>query len=109
MTPVPVRILPRPPGVQSYDTAAVDPVCGRPVARAESRWQSEYADVMYRFCSQVCMDRFTEQPDIFTAQPGRGQVAEKDRALRSNEHEGELAPDAAAVIPRTPPAADPGG
>jgi hypothetical protein len=55
------------------------------------------------------LDRFIEQPDIFTAQPGRGLVAERDRALRGEKHEGELKPDAAAVVPSPPPVPDPGG
>ena len=96
-------------GMQGYDVARLDPVCGREVKQANPRLESEYADVLYRFCSQQCLDRFTEQPDIFTAQPGRGLVAGDDRALRDDDHEGQLAPDAAAVVPVDPPAADPGG
>jgi hypothetical protein len=38
-----------------------------------------------------------------------GNVAEDDRALRDDELEGQLSPEAAAVVPHTPPAADPGG
>jgi YHS domain-containing protein len=87
----------------------MDPVCGRSVMAGDPRLQSEYADVVYRFCSQTCMDRFVEQPDIFTTQSGNGRIAHADRALRDDEHEGELAPDAAAVIPHSPPPADPGG
>ena len=92
--------------MQRYEVTVVDPVCGRPVQN--DQLQAEYADVMYRFCSQACLDRFNEQPDIFTAQPGRGNVADHDRALRDDAHAGELAPDAAAVVPHQPPAADPG-
>ena len=86
-----------------------DPVCGRPVDRRDTRLQTEYADVVYQFCSQTCLDRFIEQPDIFTAEPGRGQVAERDRALRGQQHEGELRPGAAAIVPSPPPEPDPGG
>ena len=100
----------RPPlGVHAKEPVPHDPVCGRPVERRDTRLQSEYADVIYQFCSQTCLDRFIEQPDIFTAQPGRGLVAERDRALRGEEHEGELKPDAAAVVPSAPPVPDPGG
>ena len=95
--------------VHDYDTTARDPVCGKSVTHSDGRLTSEYADVMYSFCSQLCMDRFIEQPDIFTAQAGRGQVAERDRALRPDEPERALDPSAAAVIPTAPPAADPGG
>lgn len=77
--------------------SALDPVCGREVDREDPRLQSEYADVVYQFCSQQCMDRFIEQPDIFTADPGRGRVAENDRALRDDAHEGDLAPDARPI------------
>jgi hypothetical protein len=55
------------------------------------------------------MQRFIEQPDIFTATAGRGNVATDDRALRPEQLEGALDPRAAAVVPNEPPAADPGG
>jgi len=95
--------------MQGSHTARRDPVCGRALEQDDPRLESEYADVLYHFCSQQCLDRFTEQPDIFTAEPGRGEVAEYDRALRDDAHQGELDPDAAATIPATPPAPDPGG
>lgn len=94
--------------MQGYDVATRDPVCGQLVQQPDERLVSEYADVLYHFCSQKCLQRFLEQPDIFTAQPGKGAVAEDDRALRDDDREGQLAPDAAAVVPHTPPAADPG-
>ena len=95
--------------MHDYDRPSRDPVCGRLIGQADERLRSEYADVVYSFCSQQCMNRFNEQPDIFTAEPGRGEVAERDRGLRGEEHEGELAPGAAAVIPSPPPMPDPGG
>ena len=94
--------------MRDSEVAPRDPVCGRETGRAVV-FEAEYADVLYHFCSQLCMDRFREQPDIFTADPGRGLVASDDRALRDDDHEGELAPDAAAVVPEEPPAPDPGG
>jgi YHS domain-containing protein len=94
--------------MHGYDVATRDPVCGRDAKQAGPNLQTEYADVIYRFCSQTCMDRFIEQPDIFTAEPGRGLAASADRALRDDDHEGELSPEARAVIPQAPPAADPG-
>ena len=96
--------------MQSYERPSRDPVCGRQVDTTNPALRSEYADVVYTFCSQECMRRFVEQPDIFTAEPGRGNVAERDRGLRDDALVGgELKPEAAAVIPSTPPAADPGG
>ena len=95
-------------GMQAYDIATRDPVCGQQIATPDPALQSEYADVLYRFCSQQCRDRFIEQPDIFTAQPGKGNVATDDRALRDDDHEGQLSPDAQAVVPHEPPAPDPG-
>src|SRR5579884_641730 len=65
-----------------------DPVCGRELGSSPSPYRTEYADVTYQFCSSSCLQRFVEQPDIFTAQPGRGQVAERDRALRPETHTG---------------------
>jgi len=95
--------------MQRYELAARDPVCGRAIQQADEQLQTEYADVLYHFCSAQCLQRFLEQSDIFTAEAGKGNVAEDDRALRDDELEGQLAPDAAAVVPHTPPAADPGG
>jgi YHS domain-containing protein len=105
----PVRILLSAAGMQRYDVATQDPVCGKPVEQQLPELRTEYADIIYYFCSRQCLDRFIEQPDIFTAQPGKGNVAEDDRALRNDDHEGQLAPDAAARVPHEPPAADPGG
>ena len=96
--------------MQDYERPSRDPVCGRQLDHADPELRTEYADIMYSFCSEHCMKRFLEQPDIFTAEPGRGNVAEKDRGQRSDDLVGgELKPGAAAVIPTTPPAADPGG
>ena len=94
--------------MQKYERPSRDPVCGRQVDQTDPRLRTEYADVLYSFCSRECMQRFIEQPDIFTATPGKGNVAEDDRALRDDDREGQLAPDAAAVVPHTAPAADPG-
>jgi YHS domain-containing protein len=96
--------------MQEYERRSRDPVCGRQVDVANPQLRTEYADVLYSFCSQQCMTRFLEQPDIFTAEPGRGNVAERDRGQRNDDLVGgELRPEAAAVVPTTPPAADPGG
>ena len=95
--------------MQRYEVATRDPVCGKTIEHQVADLRTEYADVMYSFCSGQCMERFLEQPDIFTATPGKGNVAEDDRALRDDDREGQLAPDAAASVPHEPPAPDPGG
>src|SRR6185437_3656133 len=63
--------------MQEYDTPNRDPVCGTQIDHVDPKLRTEYADVLYSFCSQRCMQRFLEQPDIFTAEPGRGNVAER--------------------------------
>jgi YHS domain-containing protein len=85
------------------ETPPRDPVCGRPVERPDERLRSQYADTVYVFCSQACRDRFDEQPDIFTAQAGRGQVAERDRAQRTDDARGELVPGQPARLSNSPP------
>ncbi|MBV9174731.1 MAG: YHS domain-containing protein [Chloroflexi bacterium] len=87
---------------------ARDPVCGREVAQLDASLTSEYADETYVFCSQTCRDRFDEQPDIFTGQPGRGEVAERDRAQRTDDHRGELQPGQRARLTNSPPTPGPG-
>jgi len=99
----------RAPDMQEYERPSRDPVCGRQVDHADPRLRTEYADVLYSFCSHECMQRFVEQPDIFTGDPGRVNVAERDRGQRDDALVGgELRPEAAAVVPHTPPAPDPG-
>lgn len=85
-----------------------DPVCGKPVEQGNEQLRSEYADAEYRFCSQTCMDRFTEEPDIYTTRAGLGQVAERDRAQRPDDHVGELKPDQKVRLDTSLPAPDPG-
>ena len=81
----------------------IDPVCGRTLESDSDGLSTEYADVTYAYCSQECMTRFTEQPDIFTAQPGRGQVADNDRALRDDADKGQLIPGQPARLTNSPP------
>ena len=85
-----------------------DPVCGQLITAAGDQFQSEYADVVYRFCSRDCMDRFEEQPDIFTVKPGLGQQAEHDRAQRADDQQGEVQPRQPVRLDSNLPAADPG-
>jgi YHS domain-containing protein len=80
-----------------------DPVCGRELQGSDPRLRSQYADVTYEFCSQECRARFDEQPDIFTAQPGRGEAAERDRAQRQDDDRSELAPGQPARLSNSPP------
>lgn len=95
--------------VQEQQLASRDPVCGTRVDTANGRLRSEYADVEYVFCSQTCMDRFIEQPDIYTIRPGLGEVAGRDRAQREDDdHQGELIPGQSVGLDTSPPAPDPG-
>ena len=73
--------------------------------------RTEYADVEYTFCSQACMDRFTEDADIYTNKAGLGQLEDRDRALRNDAHKGELtaAQKVGLDTSASPPAPDPGG
>ena len=96
------------PNAGAATRSPVDPVCGMAVPGTDPGLQTEYADVTYHFCSRGCMDRFHEQPDIFTAQPGKGRVANDDRALRDDEHEGALAPGTPARLSNPAPDAGPG-
>ena len=59
-----------------------DPVCGSPVRRSRRTPSAEYAGITYFFCSQECLERFTEDPDIFTSGVPMGGVATHDRASR---------------------------
>jgi YHS domain-containing protein len=97
------------PAMQGDNSSPRDPVCGQTVAQSGRPLQSEYADVTYQFCSRTCMDRFLEQPDIFTNQPGLGRVAQDDRALRDDEHIGEVDKGRQVRLDGSAPAADPGG
>jgi YHS domain-containing protein len=117
-----VRGLRRPVGVQdphlgpiapaaaapAAATTMRDPVCGRQVDQPDPTLRSQYADQTYVFCSPACRDRFDEQPDIFTASPGRGQVAERDRAQRTDDDRGELQPGQPARLSNSPPTPGPG-
>ena len=95
--------------MQGHNKSPRDPVCGQLVGQIDRRFQSEYADITYQFCSPACMDRFLETPDIFTANPGLGQVAQDDRALRDDAHIGEVDKRRQVRLDSSVPAADPGG
>ena len=71
-------------------SGARDPVCGTTVRRSRRTLSGEYAGITYFFCSQECLERFTEDPDIFTAGVPMGGVATHDRASRpASEYAGK--------------------
>ena len=59
----------------------LDPVCGKRVAESRNKNSVEYADQTYYFCSPGCLERFDAQPDLFTAGPGEGNLADRDRGV----------------------------
>lgn len=56
---------------------AVDPVCGMAVS-SPTMEQHEYAGTTYAFCSAECKTRFVEEPDMYTGDPGMGELANRD-------------------------------
>jgi YHS domain-containing protein len=71
------------PGVH---TDAQDPVCGQSVPSSGDALTSEYAGVTYHFDSAECLKRFNAEPDLFTAGPAEGKVADDDRFLHPEQH-----------------------
>ena len=59
----------------------LDPVCGQRVRERGNQQRVEYADQAYFFCSAECLERFDAQPDLFTAGPGEGLLADRDRGV----------------------------
>jgi YHS domain-containing protein len=59
----------------------LDAVCGQRVRQRGNRYCVEYAGQPYYFCSQECLERFDAQPDLFTAGPGEGKLANRDRGV----------------------------
>ena len=74
----------------------VDPVCGMQVKQRGNKQSVEYAGQTYHFCSNDCLERFDAQPDLFTAGPGEGKLADRDRGVL---------PGHGAQIPRPGPQA----
>ncbi len=58
-----------------------DPVCGIRVRERGNRQRVEYAGQAYFFCSPECLERFDAQPDLFTAGPAEGRLANRDRGV----------------------------
>lgn len=85
-----------------------DPVCGKEIAADGNPHRAEYADQTYYFCSAACQARFEEEADMFTSGPAAGRVADRDRGVRDDEHEGELSPTAPAKLEQPPVDAGPG-
>lgn len=63
-----------------------DPVCGM---KADNNDISlDFQGIRYLFCSQQCLDRFTENPHLYIGHPGKpsvkqhGEIIIKSRALR---------------------------
>jgi YHS domain-containing protein len=65
--------------------AARDAVCGKNLLLSDGTPVEEYAGIAYYFCSQGCLDRFTQDADIFTSfttgMPA-GKLATHDRGRR---------------------------
>ena len=59
----------------------LDAVCGKRV-RERRQLMVEYAGERYYFCSLECLNRFDASPDLFTVQPGEGNLTNRDRYLR---------------------------
>lgn len=86
----------------------LDPVCGMNVRERGNKLRAEYAGTNYFFCSQGCLERFDAQPDLFTAGPGEGNLANRDRGVLPGH--GADMPDAPpqAKIEQAPVDAGPG-
>jgi YHS domain-containing protein len=79
---------------RNVDLNALDPVCGQAVASKGNALTSEYAGVNYFFDTAECLTRFNAEPDLFTAGPAEGKVADHDRFLHAAQ--------AAAPAPTVP-------
>lgn len=57
---------------------AIDPVCGVEVEEGSTGERHEYAGTTYVFHNADCKQRFVEEPDLYTGDPGMGTVANRD-------------------------------
>ncbi len=88
---------------------APDPVCGQKVVVGRKTPREEYAGETYYFHAQECLDRFAQQPDIFTTGQPEGELATRDRGRRSPRDEvSEIPRDGRAVAEQPPVDAGPG-
>lgn len=53
------------------NTQAKDPVCGMEVALTPPLRQTVYKGVEYFFCSEQCLRRFSDKPELYIGEPGR--------------------------------------
>ena len=53
-------------------TMIKDPVCGMRMTLAEAKHSSQYADTVYRFCSQACKAKFDRAPQKFVGRDRPG-------------------------------------
>jgi YHS domain-containing protein len=71
---------------------ARDPVCGRRVVVTPAALREEYADVTYYFHAQRCLDRFTQDADIFTSGVPADKLATRDRGQRPRSRAAKRSP-----------------
>ena len=85
-----------------------DPVCGQRVRERGNQQRAEYAGQRYFFCSSECLQRFDAQPDLFTAGPAEGRIAQRDRGLLPGKGARIPPPSPAAKIEQATVDAGPG-
>ena len=86
----------------------IDPVCGQRVRGRGNKLRVEYAGENYFFCSSECLERFDAQPDLFTAGPGEGKLADRDRGVLPGHGARMPAPSARAKLEQASVDAGPG-
>jgi Cu+-exporting ATPase len=85
-----------------------DPVCGERVRERGNRQKVEYAGQTYYFCSNDCLERFDAQPDLFTAGPAEGRLADRDRGVLPGHGAAIPRPGSQAKLEQAPVDAGPG-
>jgi YHS domain-containing protein len=43
----------------------IDPVCGMEVDPGDAAGEFEYGDLVYYFCSEACLQEFTDDPESY--------------------------------------------
>lgn len=84
-----------------------DPVCGQQVRDRGNKQSAEYAGQRYVFCSSECLQRFDAQPDLFTAGPAEGKLANRDRGVLPGAGANMPGPSPQARIEQPPSDAGP--
>jgi YHS domain-containing protein len=82
---------------------ARDPVCGREVVVGRRTLRHEYAGAAYYFHAQECLDRFTQDADIFTTGQPEGELVSRDRGRRSPRDEVSEIPRGGRAVAEQPP------